>query len=348
MECATKFSYAKSSILIGNLYITRNFFCFTGSHQKEGCSVIIKLPDVKDVRVIGDNTSIRQADHSLTTNLQIEEGAVVGFLEQYKGKEIPKIVTTKQKPTTTPNALIVHDVYGNVLQFYSVANTHKTFTTLTSVWRQAVSRASARGQPSQTSTTASTTTEDKLRNSQPANSATVSQSPNVPIRQQGVPRTNTTPSESSQFSSKSTVEPAAPATKATPTAAPVSAPVQSSPTDLQVETPADPEVPLANEPMATGDDGGSDEDSDSEAEPDENPDIQTADTEGEAPAETTDPLPEGQAPELPPRPEPSKPSLSSNVNDGRARPPPNFTPSLPADKKAKKATYVHNKSVIIR
>jgi hypothetical protein len=49
MECATKFAYSKSPMLIGNLYITKHYFCFSGSHEKEGYSVMVRLTDVKEV-----------------------------------------------------------------------------------------------------------------------------------------------------------------------------------------------------------------------------------------------------------------------------------------------------------
>lgn len=106
-EFPCKFASSGQNMMIGFLYITKNYLCFTGEVQRQRLCVILALADIESV----------------------EKGAT-NFLERYKN--LPKIV--RWDPSMHLNALLVSDKFGKVHRFFSFVNPWEAYEMVDSVW----------------------------------------------------------------------------------------------------------------------------------------------------------------------------------------------------------------------
>jgi len=118
MEVPCKFASGKTMMLIGNAYITKNFFCFTGSLNNQGLSVIIPLIAISEI-----------------------QDAVAGLLERYK--KLPNIVPVSSLgPDAVANALLIHDSRQQIHRFYSLYNVQRFRSCLELIRQQALAQKS--------------------------------------------------------------------------------------------------------------------------------------------------------------------------------------------------------------
>jgi hypothetical protein len=109
-EFACKFVSGGEHMMIGHLFITQNYLCFTGELHKVRISVILPLADIAHV----------------------EEG-YVRFLERYK--DVPTIIPKEKSAQNGPaSAILVYDTRDNIHQFYSFIEPHKAHQTITNIW----------------------------------------------------------------------------------------------------------------------------------------------------------------------------------------------------------------------
>jgi hypothetical protein len=114
MEVPCKFASGKTMMLIGNAYITKNFFCFTGSLNSKGLSVILPLIAITEI-----------------------QPAVAGLLERYK--KLPKITPVSSLgPDAVPNALLIHDSRQQIHRFYSIYDVQRFRSCLELIRQQAL------------------------------------------------------------------------------------------------------------------------------------------------------------------------------------------------------------------
>jgi len=106
-------------MMIGAMYITPNYLCFTGELINDRLSVILSLADID----------------------KIDEG-VAAFMERYR--DVPTITPSNSDSpftdievsysTSRPNALVITDNAGMCHRLYSFTDPIKTSQTLYSVW----------------------------------------------------------------------------------------------------------------------------------------------------------------------------------------------------------------------
>jgi len=102
-------------MLIGNAYITKHFFCFTGSLNQSGLSVILPLMDI----------------------LEIKEALTASILERYK--RLPRIEALSSADMAagiSGNAVLIVDRFQQVHRFFSVGNVKRFKSSLESIKQQ--------------------------------------------------------------------------------------------------------------------------------------------------------------------------------------------------------------------
>jgi hypothetical protein len=107
-EFPCKFASSQEHMMIGAMYVTPNYLCFTGELLNHRISVILSYADIE----------------------AIEEG-VATLTERYK--MIPNIIlasTTLSKP----NALLIQDTHGKIHRLFSFNDTVKAWQTIFGIW----------------------------------------------------------------------------------------------------------------------------------------------------------------------------------------------------------------------
>jgi hypothetical protein len=123
-EFPCKFASSEQHMMIGALYITPNYVCFSGELMNNRLSVILAYADIES----------------------IEEG-VISLEQRYK--IVPAIAPAAQS-SGKPNALLILDSRGKLHRLYSFSDTLKAYNTLVGVWSVnplRVERLNQRAQP---------------------------------------------------------------------------------------------------------------------------------------------------------------------------------------------------------
>jgi len=107
-EFPCKFASSQEHMMIGAMYVTPNYLCFTGELLNSRLSVILSYADIENI-----------------------EDGVTTFSERYK--KVPTI-TPASSSSSKPNALLIHDTQGKIHRLYSFNEALRVWQTIFGVW----------------------------------------------------------------------------------------------------------------------------------------------------------------------------------------------------------------------